>query len=157
MTTVIPLRLRPDLCEFFAEQFETEWPGWYGPDGKGDATMDLLAFANRDGALPVGVVALDDDGLPVGIAALRATSIDSYSHVGPWATSGYVIPEKRRAGIGSSLLTALVEEARRLGLSSIYCATATAVSLLEREGWNLIDTIEHDGSMQSIFRRILAA
>jgi GNAT superfamily N-acetyltransferase len=136
MPAVIPLRERPDLCAFFEEQFETEWPGWYGSGGRGDAAADLSAFANTEGALPVAVVALDDAGLPVGIAALKATSIDTYAHVGPWATAGYVIPPMRRGGIGASLLSALLVEARRLNFDTIYCATATAVSLLEREDWS---------------------
>jgi GNAT superfamily N-acetyltransferase len=153
MATVVPLRERPDLCAFFAEQFEAVWPTWYGPGGPGDAAADLSAFANIAGDLPVGVVALDDSGVPVGIAALKATSIDSYAHVSPWATAGYVIPERRREGIGASLLSALLVEARRLGFHTIYCATASAVSLLEREGWSQIDAIRHDRSTQFIFRR----
>ena len=155
MATVIPLRDRPDLCTFFAEQFEAEWPDWYGPDGRGDAAADLSAFANADGDLPVGVVALDDSGSPVGIAALKATSIDTYADVSPWATAGYVLPEERRRGIGASLLSAVLVEARRLGFQTVYCATASAVSLLEREGWSRIDAVEHEGGTQFIFRHLL--
>jgi GNAT superfamily N-acetyltransferase len=151
MATVIPLRERPDLCTFFAERFEAEWPNWYGPGGRGNAAADLNAFANIAGDLPVGVVALDDSGLPVGIAALKATSIDTYPHVSPWATAGYVVPERRRRGIGASLLSALLVEARRLGFHTIYCATASAVSLLKREGWSQIDAVTHEGSTQFIF------
>jgi hypothetical protein len=57
--TVIPLRERPELCAFFARQFEIEWPDWYGPNGKADAAADLKDYANPAGELPVGVVALD--------------------------------------------------------------------------------------------------
>jgi GNAT superfamily N-acetyltransferase len=152
---VIPLRDRADLCGFFAEQFESEWPNWYGPGGRGDAAADLSAFANPAGDLPVGVVALDDSGSPVGIAALKATSIDTYAHVGPWATAGYVLPDKRRRGIGASLLSAILAEARRLGFDAVYCATASAVSLLEREGWSQIDAVTHEGGTQFIFRHLL--
>jgi len=153
MATVRPLRERPDLCAFFAEQFKSEWPNWDGPDGPGEAEPDLLEFANPAGALPVGVVALADPGLPIGIAALKAPSISTHTHFGPWAVAGYVIPSRRREGIGASLLSALLAEAERLGLDKIYCATASAVSLLEREGWSLIETVMHDGAMQHIFER----
>ncbi len=153
MATVMPLRERSDVCAFFVQRFEAEWPEWYGPDGKADAKSDLMKLANSAGELPVGVVALDDDSSPVGIAALKATSIDSYTHVGPWATAGYVIPSRRREGIGALLLAALLAEAHRLGFSEIYCATASAVSLLEREGWVQIDAVSHDGGTQFIFRR----
>ena len=61
---LIPLRQRPKFCTFFVQQFESEWPQWYGPGGQGNARKDLKAFANPDGNLPVGVVALDDEGSP---------------------------------------------------------------------------------------------
>ncbi len=153
MPNVIPLRTRTEVCSFFAQCFESEWPGWYGPHGQADARSDLLEFANSAGALPVGVIALDDDSSPVGIAVLKSTSIDSYTHVGPWATAGYVIPARRRKGIGALLLSALLVEAYRLGFSEIYCATSSAVSLLEREGWTQIEAVSHDGGTQFIFRK----
>jgi GNAT superfamily N-acetyltransferase len=151
--TVRPLRERPELCAFFARQFEIEWPAWYGPNGEADAAADLKEYANPAGELPVGVVALDEAMSPVGIAALRATSIVSHSHLGPWATAGFVIPERRRERIGTNLLAELVAEASRLGHPFIFCATASAVSLLRRAGWVQIDTVSHDGEIQHVFRR----
>ena len=155
MPTVIPLRRRPDLCPFFAERFEEEWSDWYGPGRKADAMSDLMEFANSAGSLPVGVIALDEDSSPLGIAVLKATSIDTYSHVGPWATAGYVVPSRRREGIGALLLAALLTEANRLGFTEIYCATASAAPLLERTGWTKIDSVIHDGGTQFIFRTVV--
>jgi GNAT superfamily N-acetyltransferase len=153
MTTIIPLRQRPELCTFFAQQFESEWPTWYGPGGPGDARKDLEAFANPEGNLPVGVVAIDDAGSPIGIAALKEASIASHRHLRPWATAGYVLPSRRRAGVGAKLLSALLAEAQRLRFDTVYCATASAVSLLEREGWSQIDAIVHDDERLFIFAR----
>ena len=155
MPTVIPLRLRPEFCAFFAQQFESEWPNWYGPGGQGSAREDLEAFANPKGILPVGVIAIDDGGSPIGIAALKAVSIPTHTHLSPWATAGYVVPGRRRVGIGAKLLSALLAEAQRLGFHTIYCATASAVTLLEREGWKQIDAVVHDGSRQFIFARLV--
>lgn len=151
--TVTPLRERADLCGFFARHFEAEWPHWYGPARRGDAAADLDAWANRAGHLPLGVVAVDAGGAPIGLAALKATSIEAYAHVGPWAAAGYVIPDRRRGGVGALLLSALSIEARRLGFAAIYCATMGAASLLAREGWRQIDAVAHDGGTQRIFRR----
>lgn len=75
MVTVIPLRQRAELCAFFARQFEIEWPGWYGPNGKADAAADLKDFANPAGELPVRVVALDQLHVPT-----QATSWHEYAH-----------------------------------------------------------------------------
>jgi GNAT superfamily N-acetyltransferase len=155
VTTVIPLRHRPEFCAFFAQQFESEWPSWYGPGRQGSAPEDLEAFANPEGDLPVAVVAIDDAGSPIGIAALKEASIATHTHLSPWATAGYVVPDRRRAGIGAKLLSALLAEAQRLGFHTIYCATATAMSLLEREGWSQIDAVVHDGEKQFIFARVI--
>ncbi len=155
MPTIIPLRERPEFCAFFARQFEAEWPQWYGRGGQGNASDDLAAFANPAGNLPVGVIALDDAGSPIGIAALKVASISTHAHLSPWVTAGYVIPARRCAGIGARLLSALLAEARRLGFHTIYCATARAVTLFEREGWSQIDAVVHDGERQFIFTRVV--
>lgn len=153
MPTVIPLRRRPEFCAFFAQQFESEWPKWYGPGGQGNAREDLEAFANSEGNVPVGVAAIDEADSPIGIAALKAVSIATHTHLGPWATAGYVVPDHRRAGIGAQLLSALLAEAQRLGFHTIYCATASAVTLLEREDWRQIDAVVHDGETQFVFSK----
>jgi GNAT superfamily N-acetyltransferase len=151
--TVIPLRQRPEFCAFFAQQFESEWPKWYGPGGEGNAREDLEAFANPEGNMPVGVIAIDEADSPIGIAALRAASIATHTYLTPWATAGYVVPARRRCGIGAQLLSGLLAEAQRLGFHTIYCATASAVTLLEREGWRRIDAVVHDGETQFVFSK----
>jgi N-acetylglutamate synthase-like GNAT family acetyltransferase len=116
---------------------------------------DLEAFANAEGELPVGVIALDEGGSPLGIAALRAASMSTHTHLSPWATGGYVVPNRRREGVGGRLLSALLAESARLGFHTIYCATARAMSLLEREDWNRIDAVTHDGEKQYIYTRVV--
>jgi len=146
------LRDHPEHCVFFAEAFKAEWPAWYGPGGPGDAQADLQAFANPNGQLPVGVVALGPSHQPLGVAALKATSIPSHSHLSPWAAAGYVLPSCRRQGLGALLLAALLAEASRLGFHAIYCATATSESLLAREGWSQMESLVHEGHQLQVFR-----
>jgi GNAT superfamily N-acetyltransferase len=151
--TVVPLREHPEHCAFFAAAFEAEWPSWYGPGGQGNAQADLLAFANQHGALPVGVVALGPGNQPLGVAALKAISIPSHSHLSPWAAAGYVAPAWRRQGIGALLLEALLHEASRLGYQAVYCATSASESLLVRQGWNLMQSVQHEGHSLQVFHR----
>src|SRR6185436_20017790 len=101
-----------------------EWPDWYRPGGQGHAAHDLREFADPSGRLPVGVIALSTSRKPLGVAALRAKSIPKFSHLTPWATALYVLPELRGQGIGAMLLSALLTEARRLEFKSVYCATS---------------------------------
>ncbi len=149
---VAPLCDFPQHCAPLAAAFEAEWPAWYGPEGPGDARADLRAFADPQRALPVGVVALDAQDAPIGVAALKARSVDSHAHLSPWAAAGYVQPAWRRQGVGARLLDALCAEAVRLGYGAVYCATATSASLLARAGWQLVDTVQHDGRPLQVFR-----
>ena len=131
--------------------FEQEWPAWYGHGGHGSALADLSEFANAAGELPVGVVARAEDGSYVGIAALKAAFIPQFSHWGPWAGAGFVLPGLRRHGIGAALVAGLLAQARHLGFPFVYCATASAASLLERQGWQLLERTEHDGKPISVY------
>jgi GNAT superfamily N-acetyltransferase len=149
--TVRPLREYPQLCAFFAEAFKQEWTEWYGPGGRGDADADVQSYANPLGELPVGVVALDAEQRPLGLAALKSVSIESHKHLTPWATAGFVLPELRRQGVGAQLLAGVFVEARRLGFPCVYCATATAGSLLAREGWQFMEAVLQDGHSLQVF------
>jgi len=49
-----------------------------------------------------------------------------------------------------------VHKARALGHSHVYCGTATAVTLLLREGWSEIEHVEHEGQALFVFRKAAA-
>lgn len=151
--SIEPLAAHPDVLPVLQQWFETEWPTHYGSDGPGRALQDLRAFANH-GSLPVGVVAICD-GIVCGVAALKAESIASHRHLSPWAAAGFVVPSQRGQGIGALLLSALEQEARKLGFSSVYCGTSTAESLLIRGGWRLSEQITHEGRALGIYHKAL--
>ncbi|WP_291200462.1 GNAT family N-acetyltransferase [Hyphomonas sp.] len=153
--TIHPLRDCAEALAPLAIAFRSEWPNWYGPGGPGDAGADLAAFANPQGVLPVGLVALDAHGVPLGTATLKAAWTPEFAHLTPWASAGWVRPDLRRHGLGALLVRALAGEARRLGHSHLYCATATAITLLEREGWTDHAQTVHDGHIIRVFQRAL--
>lgn len=129
--------------------FETEWADYYGPQGPGDAAADLAAFAQRE-RLPLGLIALHGNEL-CGIAALKGESIASRRQFTPWAAAGLVRADLRGQGIGAQLIAGLVLEARRLGYARLYCATATAHTLLRRGGWQWRETLDHDGHVLGLY------
>jgi GNAT superfamily N-acetyltransferase len=147
------LLAHPEALPLVTEWFRTEWPGWYGAGGTGDAEKDLQSFSN-EGSLPVGIIAFAN-GAPCGAAALKGGSIPSHAHLSPWAAAGFVLPALRGQGIGAKLLAELEVQARALGYASIYCGTATAKSLLLRAGWRVIDSVELHGKEVSIYERAL--
>lgn len=143
----------PEVLPILKEWFETEWESYYGPGGPGDAESDLAAYANWDG-LPIAVVAFLENEL-CGVAALKAESITTHSHLGPWAAAGLVRPLYRGRGIGTELIRALEGIARNLGYARIYCGTNTAKGLLERQGWQLMDQVKYNGEDVSIYQKVL--
>lgn len=151
--TIVHLGSCPEMLPELATWFKSEWPLWYGPGGRGVAELDLAEFSNKD-KLPLGVIALRK-GLLCGIAVLKSQSIASHSHLTPWAAAGLVKPSLRGHGIGRLLLTALESEAQLLGYPSIYCATGTSISLLQRAGWQFIESVQNEGETLAIYMKAL--
>lgn len=149
----MPLAHRRDAIARVQLWFESEWPDWYGAGGPGDAQRDLRAYAQAD-ALPFGLLALRDDD-PVGFAALKREPFPTHPHLSPWAGAALVVPALRRQGIGRALLDGLAVQARALGFRDVYCATATAESLLLRAGWRYLETVDHDGRATGIYTKVL--
>jgi GNAT superfamily N-acetyltransferase len=143
----------PEALPVVKAWFETEWPDYYGPAGPGDAEQDLLVYSSR-GKLPVGLVAFYDDQL-CGVAALKPESISTHTHLCPWAAAGLVLRRFRRKGIGASLVSALEDVARDLRHPTIYSGTSTAVGLLTRNGWQLMERVRHNGEEVSIYHKAL--
>lgn len=127
----------PAALPLLEEWFCREWVPYYGPGGPGDAAADLRECCQRD-RLPIGLVALSGDGTVLGTIALKSSSI-SHRHLHPWAAAFLVGENYRNRGIGTALLMAVEEEARRLGHDSLFISTDSATGLVERLGWRRID------------------
>lgn len=154
--TIAHLLEHPHLVPVLAEQFIEEWRPWYGPDGDGDAEADLLACDSRD-ALPVCLIALDEDGNLLGTIAIRETSVGSDVAEGPWLTGLLVAPENRGKGVGTALVAALESEADRLGFKALYTSTDAADGIMRRRGWeNIGSSLSLRGEV-AVFRKSLGA
>lgn len=149
--TIVPLADHVSCLATIQHWFETEWPGYYGPGGRGDAAQDLRCYANRDG-LPFALLALHDDA-PCGIAALKTEPFAACPDLSPWLGAAYVRPAMRRNGIGARLVRALEARAWALGCPRIYCATATAATLLARCGWSWRARVPHEGGHIDVYEK----
>jgi len=151
--TIEHLASRPELLPTIQSWFEAEWPGYYGPGGRGNARRDLLTYSNLS-TLPVGLVAFFQ-GQACGFAALKSEPFPSHAHLHPWAGAAYVQPSLRRQGIGRALLVALEGQAAALGHTRAYCASATSASLLQRCGWKLLELVQHEGEEVGVYEKAL--
>jgi GNAT superfamily N-acetyltransferase len=143
----------PAVLPTLKQWFETEWPSYYGPGCRGNAERDLAEYANG-ATLPVGVVAFLGNEI-CGVAALKSESIGTHSHLTPWAAAAMVPRDRRGRGIGTELIRALEHEAKRRGYDRIYCGTSTAMHVLERLRWQLMEQIVYDGDNVSLYAKAL--
>lgn len=150
-TVVQRLSERPELAEAVVQLFENEWPAYYGQGGAANAQDDVRGYA-RAGGLPMGMVATLGYAL-CGFAALKIQPFPNHSHLGPWIGAAVVVPRLRGRGIGNELFAALEREAQSQHVKRVYCATGTAVSLLQRREWRLLERVLHDGRAVSIFEK----
>lgn len=127
----------PQAVPVLAAWFVEEWRPYYGPDGPGDAEDDLRACMRKD-ALPICLVALDDQGDVLGTAALKHVSVGSDVADGPWLAAFLVGQAHRDRGVGTALVGAIEDAARDLGFDSVYTSTDGAGGIVERCGWRLV-------------------
>lgn len=130
----------PSALPLLARWFTEEWEPYYGSGGPGNAAADLKASCQRE-ELPIGLIAVSAADEVLGTISLKSSSI-SHHHLGPWGAAFLVGKEYRRRGVGSILLEALEDEARRLGFESVFMSTDGATNLVERRGWRQFDKAE---------------
>ena len=152
-TVVKPLRECtqdiPTLVDFFLQ----EWPDHYGKNGPGNAQEDIESYANGT-SLPIGLVAYYKN-LPSALMALKADSISTHSHLGPWVAAGFVASELRNHDIATSLLSAVEKLAADRQFTKLYSGTARAHGLLLRSGWHKKETGVYGGENVAIYQKQL--
>lgn len=155
--TITALGNAPAVMETLEAWFVDEWPGWYGPDGPGDARQDLEKCLQPGTRLPRCLVALEGGDRLLGTVSLRDTSPGSDLYPGAWLTALLVHRAFRKAGIGTQLVAAAERQAGQLGFPDILTATATARSLVLKRDWLLVETLHPEPGPLGIYRKSLEA
>lgn len=143
----------PEHLRVVADWLYREW-GARRPGNTLAATRDRLATHCQRDALPLTVIALDGPTC-VGCASLRLTDLAGREDLGPWLASVYVVPERRRRGIGARVVREAEAAARRIGLSTLYLFTPDRQSFYQRLGWVECERAVARGEPVSVMRRSL--
>ena len=107
--------------------------------------------------MPFTLVAVDGSE-PVGMVTLKLKDLRSMPELGPWLSSLYVIPSRRGQGIGTSLISAVIDEARRRGFHELFLfLSQRSMNVLEefytKREWRCIATaLDNDGLSTKVFR-----
>src|SRR5687768_7541931 len=143
-----PLREMPEAGRLLAQAFKDAWPDFFA--NRSVEEIEEVMF-KEGGELPAILVA-SADGRVAGTVALRARSVETHEHLGPWVTGLWVAPDLRGLGLGRDLMHAITEEAAARGFREIYAVTNTARGLFEKLGWNRVEEILYHGEEVTLYR-----
>jgi GNAT superfamily N-acetyltransferase len=140
----------PRFIPPLADAFAREWPAWSRTVSR--AELEAIFAAGSDGALPVVLVALEDDRV-VGTVALRQWFAEEPMRETPWVRQLYVFSERRGRGVDRALMAAIEERARRLGYRELHAATNRIEPLLLRRGWQVFHRVAPPGEPMAWLRK----
>lgn len=86
--------------------------------------------------LPLALIALDQAGQLLGTCSLRITDLDSRPDLGPWLGGVFVLPEKRKQGVGEFLVHEAKERAKQLRIEKLFLFTFDKANWYAKLGWN---------------------
>ncbi|HVG08663.1 MAG TPA: GNAT family N-acetyltransferase [Thermoanaerobaculia bacterium] len=146
-----PLREMPEAGRLLAGAFKDAWPDFFADRQVEEIEEAMFVASPRDSELPAILVA-SQDGRVAGTVALRARSVETHEHLGPWVTGLWVTPDLRGLGLGRDLMHAIAAEAAARGFREIYAVTNTARGLFEKLGWAALEDILYHGEEVTLYR-----
>ena len=118
-----------------------------------DFAQSMRDRYHRD-SLPLALVAYEKHQV-LGTIALKPQDLDIRPELTPWLGGLFVLPQYRRRGIGSALISGIVAEAERLRLPCLFLWTPSSERLYARHGWSLLERAPYHGHEISIMKRAL--
>ena len=144
---------RPDLVAISAR---LRWEAFFRKRGQSFEEVLARAQGTADGALPMPrtfMLLADDE--PVGTASLVAHDLDERPDLTPWLAGVVVAPHARGQGHAARLITAVEDAAANAGFPMLWLYTNTAERVYARAGWELVETIQHNGKPYALMQRLL--
>jgi predicted N-acetyltransferase YhbS len=139
-----PLADHPEAIPTIARWHFDQW-GRKSPTRSVASAAERLRGHLRRDATPLTMVALAGDAL-VGSAALICQDMkDARPELSPWLADVFVDPARRRRGVASALVAALVAKARALGVENLHLYTPDQERLYARFGFVVRERIDYRG------------
>jgi N-acetylglutamate synthase-like GNAT family acetyltransferase len=105
--------------------------------------------------VPFTLIAVEGEAV-IGTVSLIDCDMDTRSDLSPWLASLYVLPDQRRRGIGAALVEAVVFEAKRLGIDTLFLFTDSSEALYARLGWQKVESCIYKERAVVIMRKHVA-
>jgi GNAT superfamily N-acetyltransferase len=139
----------PIIAAWFYQEWSFMYPGWTVPD-----FARMIARRLHKDRLPLILVAYEENE-PAGTVSLKRHDKGAPRRLGPWVTSLYVVDSCRSRGIGSRLMAAAEETARKLGEDELYLLTYGLEPYYSRLGWEEVEQTFHEDYLITIMKKRL--
>jgi predicted N-acetyltransferase YhbS len=151
-----PLADHPDTIPTIARWHFDQW-GRKSPTRSRTSAAERLRGHLRRDATPLTMVALAG-GEVVGSAALVCQDMkDARPELSPWLADVFVDPARRRRGVASALVAALVAKARALGVETLHLYTPDQEHLYARLGFVVRERMDYRGERVALMALDLRA
>ena len=150
MITIGFLADYPETVPTLVKWFRAQWPDYYADMSQEEMEQDFLSDASRD-RLPVRLIAFESSEL-AGTIVLRERGSETLPEFEPELGGLYVVESQRDHGVGTELVRAGMKLAHDQGYETVYATTVVAAGILERLGWEFIDTVIHQDGPLALYR-----
>lgn len=104
-------------------------------------------------SIPTTLVAVRDNEL-CGSVNIVDCDMEIRSELYPWLAQLFVVPQERKKGIGSSLVSAAVDRCQRLGLHALYLYTSgTLPEFYKSLGWVEREIVNYKGKERVVMEK----
>jgi len=152
---IAPLSNHMAFVDEIAQLHQTEWAH----------LSSLLTVEARKTALKN---AAGSEGIPsiyiayknnefVGSAALIEHDLDTHLELGPWLAAVFVKEKWRGHGVATLLIGHCENEAKRIGVKTLYLSTQFATQLYASLGWKTIERCQYMGVELDIMCKTLSS
>lgn len=144
-----------ELVSTIARWHWDEW-GHHDPAGSLESWTAALAQRTNAAGIPTTFVALENNA-PIGSTCLVEHDMLTRRDLTPWLAGVFVLPEHRRRGVGSALVTHAVEKAAAFGIERLFLYTNGAEPLYAKLGWREREHEFYEGRTVTIMERACRA
>lgn len=139
-----------DTIPTLMKWFRAQWPDYHAAMSDEEMEQDFLEDASRD-RLPIRLVAFQSSEL-AGTIILRETNTKMPPEFQPELGGLYVAESHRGHGIATKLVQAGMQLARDQGYEFVYATTEAAAGILERLGWEFLQTVMYQDGPTALYR-----
>ncbi len=143
----------PELVKTLAEWFRSEWAVYYANQALEEVASEIAEGTSRE-HIPIRLVALEDGKL-AGTIILRQLADPSDPLSAPGLGGLLIHADFRRRSIGTRLVEAGTRLAGELGYTEVYATSGPASGILERLGWQRLETVVHGDEVLGMWRKKL--